>query len=267
MRPSANEFPPTNRTLALLKAGQTAVGVVTGLAAPELVEVAARAGIDFVTIDAEHEPIDDSHIAHLVRAAEVYGVTPIVRLASDPARILRLLNAGAQGIQVPRCSSVELAMALVDATRFFPIGQRTFYNLGRSGGYSAGEADSAWATRANNELLVVAMVEDITAIRRISEIAGLVGIDAIHIGPKDLWQSMGMPEQEDVDTEIERIAKAARSAAKFVSMQVRFDQQGELNVKRCVDRGVTMISVPLLDFIRQGAQRLVQDVRAVTGAR
>ena len=48
-----------------------------------------------------------AQLASLVRAADAFDITPIVRLAKEPNRILRLLDIGAQGIHVPRCSTVE----------------------------------------------------------------------------------------------------------------------------------------------------------------
>ncbi|MDB5921701.1 MAG: hypothetical protein JWN13_637, partial [Betaproteobacteria bacterium] len=61
-----------NKTKRLLAAGEIAVGAVVGSPAPELVEVAAVAGFDFVTFDAEHEPLDDSELVQLIRAAEAF---------------------------------------------------------------------------------------------------------------------------------------------------------------------------------------------------
>ena len=84
-----------NKTKRLLAAGELAVGAIIGSPAPELVEAAAVAGFDFVTFDAEHEPLDDSQLVDLIRAAEAFDITPIVRVPKDPDRLLRLLDAGA----------------------------------------------------------------------------------------------------------------------------------------------------------------------------
>ena len=127
-----------NKTKKMLAAGKFCVGAVIGSPAPELVEVAAVAGFDFVTFDAEHEPLDDAQLVNLIRAAEAFDITPIVRVPKDPDRLLRVLDAGAQGVHVPRCSSVANMQQLADCTRFYPEGQRTFYRLGRGGKFAHG---------------------------------------------------------------------------------------------------------------------------------
>ena len=115
-----------NKTKRLLAAGQRAVGAVIGSPAPELVEVAAVAGFDFVTLDAEHEPLDDSQLVHLIRAAEAFDVTPIVRVPKDADRLLRLLDAGAQGVHVPRCSTVDDMRELVKRSEERRVGKECY---------------------------------------------------------------------------------------------------------------------------------------------
>jgi 2-keto-3-deoxy-L-rhamnonate aldolase RhmA len=94
----------SNTTKAKLRDGTLTLGAVITSPAAEMVEIAAVAGFDFVTFDAEHEPLDDAQLVELIRVAEAAGITPIVRVAKDGDRILRLLDAGAQGIHAPRCS-------------------------------------------------------------------------------------------------------------------------------------------------------------------
>lgn len=238
----------------MLAAGKVAVGAVIGSPAPELVEVAAVAGFDFVTFDAEHEPLDDGQLVHLIRAAEAFDVTPIVRVPKDPDRVLRLLDAGAQGIHVPRCSTVAHMRELVDCTRFYPEGQRTFYRLGRGGNFSSGMADDEWSRQANAELLVVAMIEEAAALDQLAPMLAVPGIDAIHVGPKDLWQSMGMPPKAEVDKAVERIAAAVLAAGKQLSMQHAAVEDLAPQIVRHQLLGVSMRSIPLLGLLlKEGA--------------
>jgi len=243
-----------NKTKKLLADGGIAVGAVIASPAPELVEVAAVAEFDFVTFDAEHEPLDDSDLVTLIRAADAFGITPIVRVPKDPDRLLRLMDAGAQGVHVPRCSTLAHMRELVECTRFYPEGQRTFYRLGRGGHFSSGLTDAEWAKQANAELLVVAMIEEASALDQLDEMLAIPGVDAIHIGPKDLWQSMGMPPKAEVDKVIERIASAARKAGKHVSMQHAGIEDPTPQIARHQVLNVTMRSIPLLGFLlREGA--------------
>ena len=250
-----------NKTKRMLAAGELAIGAIIGSPAPELVEVAAVAGFDFVTFDAEHEPLDDSQLVQLIRAAEAFDITPIVRVPKDPDRLLRLLDAGAQGVHVPRCSTVADMRELVASTRFYPAGQRTFYRLGRGGNFSHGLADDEWSRQANAELLVIAMIEEVSALEHLGPMLAVAGIDAIHIGPKDLWQSMGMPPKAEVDKVVQQIAAAALGCGKQLSMQLAAIEDLPPQMARHQSTGVTMRSIPLLGLLLKEGAALAQKMR------
>jgi 4-hydroxy-2-oxoheptanedioate aldolase len=250
-----------NKTKRLLAAGKLAVGAVIGAPAPDLVELAAVAGFDFVTFDAEHEPFDDSQLVSLIRAADAFDITPIVRVAKNPDRILGLLDAGAQGVHVPRCTTVEDMRELVSWTRFYPEGQRTFYRLGRGGNYNSGLPDDEWARQANSELLVVAMIEEASALDHLGPMLAVKGVDAVHIGPKDLWQSMGMPPKPEVDKAVEQIARAVLAAGKHLSMQLAPIDELDPQIVKHQSIGVTMTSVPLMGLLLRHGSALAKKMR------
>ena len=251
----------TNKTKKMLQSGQVAIGAAIASPAPDLVELAAVAGFDFVTFDAEHEPLDDWQLADLIRAADAFDVTPIVRVPKDPDRLLRLLNIGAQGVHVPRCSSVTDMVQLVKATRFYPLGERTFYRLGRGGNFNRGLTDDEWSRQTNEELLVIAMIEEASALDQLEPMLEVSGVDAIHIGPKDLWQSLGMPPTEMVDIAIGKIAAAARAAGKQLSLQLQGFDDVDRQIERHKALGANMITVPLIGLLVRESEALVQRIR------
>jgi len=251
-----------NRTRELLASGGRAVGAVIGSAPPELVEIAAVAGFDFVTFDAEHETLDDNDLTNCIRAAEAFGITPICRVAKDADRLLRLMDSGAQGVHVPRCTTVEDMRRLGEWTRFHPRGQRTFYRLGRGGNYGEGLADDEWSRQADDAMLVVAMIEEAAALDHLDAMLAVPHIDAIHIGPKDLWQSLGMPSVEVVDAAIARISKAVRAGGKHLSLQLRAAGDVDDQIARCIALGANMISVPILGLLVRSSTAFVADLKA-----
>jgi 2-keto-3-deoxy-L-rhamnonate aldolase RhmA len=240
---------------------QVVVGASISVASPNLVELVAAVGFDFVTVDAEHEPLDDQEIVHMIRAAEAYNITPIVRLPKDPDRILCFLDAGAQGIHVPRCNSAAEVRALVEWTRFHPEGKRTFYALGRSANYAIDIDDREWSQSANRELLLIAMIEDLKALNNLQEILAVPHCDVIHIGPKDLWQSMGMPQAKVVDDIVADISTAAVAAGKHVSIQLRLGPDVRERIEGHLRLGARMITVSPFDFIRNGGLAFSRQVR------
>jgi 2-keto-3-deoxy-L-rhamnonate aldolase RhmA len=252
----------TNKTKAKLRAGEPCFGAVIRDPSPELVELLGAVGFDFVTLDVEHEPMDGREITNMIRAAEAFDVTPIIRLPLEPDRILVCLDVGAQAIHVPRCNSAEDAQALVDACRFHPQGKRTFYARGRSANYSLGVDIGEWSQAANRELLVIAMVEELEGMKNLDDILAVEHLDAIHIGPQDLWQSMGMPSNDVVDAAVEEILERTVATGRHVSLSLGLKAETPAEIAGYIERGVRMITLSPRDFITQGATKLLNQVRS-----
>src|SRR6058998_2412444 len=115
-----------NRVKTILREGGLALGTyVGGIADAQIVELIGHAGFDAAFIDLEHTSFDLRDVQLMVMAAERVGITPIVRTPGfDPAFILRLLDMGVQGIQVPHVDSAETAREAVKAVRYPPLGER-----------------------------------------------------------------------------------------------------------------------------------------------
>ncbi len=238
------------------------MGAVISTATPELVEIAAVTGFDFVTFDAEHETLDDSALTHCIRAAEAFGITPIMRIAKDPNRALRLMDQGAQGVHVPRCTTPDDMRSLVSWTRFYPRGERTFYRLGRGGNYNQGLDEAEWSRQIDDATLVIGMIEEAAALDHLDEMLAVPYVDVIHVGPKDLWQSLGMPLPEVVDAAIGRIAAAVQHGGKHLSLQLRPGEGMNRQIARCAELGARMISISLLGMLVQRCRDFVTDVRS-----
>jgi 4-hydroxy-2-oxoheptanedioate aldolase len=252
-----------NRTKAKLAANQCAIGAGIALPSPDLVELCAVVGFDFVTLDTEHEAMSSEQVVHCIRAAEAYDITPIVRVPRSPDLVLKFMNAGAQGIHVPRCSTVQDLQELVKWTRFHPLGERTFYNRGRSGNFSVGYTDTAaWARAANQELLVIGMVEEVKALEHLDEMLAVQGVDAIHLGHMDLWQSMGMPsDMKGVFDTIDEIVRRGVAAGKHMSHTIRLTDDAVDRMGAYMRIGSRMFTISPLDFLRQGGVKLTRAVR------
>ena len=83
------------------------------------------AGYDAAFIDMEHTDFDLRLVGEMIRAADLAGVTSIVRVPdNDEKLILRLLDAGAEGIIVPHVDGLDGARKAVDAVRYAPMGHR-----------------------------------------------------------------------------------------------------------------------------------------------
>lgn len=204
-----------NRAKEKLSSGKPVTVVAPGYSSAGLVELLGHLGFDAVFIDCEHGPVGWEDVEHMVRAAELVDVTPIVRVQSnDPSTITRALDRGAGGVQVPHVNTRMEAEAAVRSAKFAPIGHR-----GYAGGRSSLGVKGSFTQHANDETMVIAMLEEAEALRNLDEILTVPHIDAFFIAPGDLSQSMGYPGQLDqpevqaaVDAAVSRIRRAGRAA-------------------------------------------------------
>jgi 4-hydroxy-2-oxoheptanedioate aldolase len=247
-----------NRLKATLDAGQTAVGCLLSYNAPWLVEVLGLTGYDFVTIDLEHEPISIESTAELVRAADLVGLTSIVRMPASDA-LFPLLSAGVQGVQIPDIRDLAHAEQVVELTRFAPRGRRTYYTQTRAARYGIGIDEPEWIRQADRELLVIAMIEHVGLLDQLDEILALEGIDGFHVGTLDLAQSLGAPSASELEDVVDGIVKRCRAAGKFVAVGV-VAPWGIDKVPQRVAQGVQVFNVPSAWLLTEAVGSFIQDV-------
>src|SRR5216684_3637856 len=203
-----------NRVKRILREGGLALGThVGGIADPQIVELIGLAGFDAAFIDMEHTTFDLHDVQLAVMAAERVGITPIVRTPGfDPAFILRLLDMGVQGIQVPHVSSPETARAAVKAVRYPPEGDRGMAAGSRAADFGKTPLLEHMA-RSNREILLACMIEDMEAV---DEIAAVAGVDLLAVGPSDLSRSLGVsghPDHPRLVAAIDRVREAVKKGA------------------------------------------------------
>ena len=187
-----------NTTKQKLEAGRTVYGAIVSEVAPNLVEALAMMGMDFVFLDGEHGTMDSASVEHMVRAAELFGITPIARVPNGEAStLLRFLDRGVQGLIVPHCNTAEQVQNVVRAARYFPDGNRGMAG-GRAHDYGYGPPQSETIAHINANVLVVPMIEEVEAVNNLDSILKVPGVDVLHVASSDLGQSMGNPGREVV---------------------------------------------------------------------
>ena len=158
-------------------------------------EILGFLGMDFVIIDAEHGVSDLESCEHQVRAAESVGISTMCRIALNlPQNILRYLDTGVMGAQIPQVNSAAEARATVDAVRYPPVGKRGLAGV-RAAGYGIGMPLGDYVKLANEELILCVQIETTQAVEAAAEIVATEGVDLVFIGPTDLSISMGYPGQ------------------------------------------------------------------------
>ncbi len=183
-----------NKLKQQIAAGQPTYGLICSIPSPAMIELIAEANYDFVIIDTEHVLINLETIENMIRTAESYQLTPLVRVAdSDPKMMLRLLDGGAQGIVLPMVENAEQVSNALQACKYYPEGKRSL-NAGRPGAFGKTSL-SDYVTQANQEIMLVAMIESANGVQNIEHIVEVPGLDMILEGAADLSQSLGVPWQ------------------------------------------------------------------------
>lgn len=201
-----------NKVKRLLKEGKPAIGSWLNLPCLNSAEAMAHAGWDWVTVDAEHGPMDMLMLNNMFMAIGTTDAVPMCRIPeNDPVWVKRILDAGAMGIVVPMvCSAEEAAMA-VKYAKYPPEGIRS-----AGGGRWRFWAGGDYTQHANDEILVIVQIEHPDAVERAEEILSVPGVDGCFIGPGDLAWTMGFGKGlgEKDPRHAEAVARVVRAAKK-----------------------------------------------------
>lgn len=250
----------TNTTKAKLKAGQTVLGCFVRYPSAGLVEVLAYQPFDFIVFDGEHGTLEPADCEHMVRAAELRGVTPIVRVTTNqPHIILRFMDTGAQGLHVPWVNSGLEAEAAVQSVKYHPRGIRGLAGS-RALDYAQTMPFGEAVKKANDETLIAIHIETIQAVDALPEIVAVEGIDVIFIGPTDLSHSLGVPgnvQHPSVQSAIDRIVATVQRSNAALGIMVG----SSLAARAWQDRGARYITIGLESLIVPAVRDYVTAVR------
>lgn len=247
----------TNAAKRKLRDGK-AVTVVSGHADTDMIDFLGQFGLDGVWLEGEHGPLSWQQIGDMSRACDLWGMTSVTRVnKNDPGLIMRTFDRGSQGVVVPHVSTRESAERVVQAAKFAPLGKRGMYG----GRQSYGAPD--YFQRANDETLVVVLIEEKQALENLADILTIEHIDVFFVAPSDLAQTMGHighhthPDvQRAIDTAIAHIVAAGKTAGTLVN---------DATVEPYLAAGVRFFLTPWTNWVAQGAKAYVEKVVAAGG--
>ena len=174
---------------AKLQAGQPSVGSWLQIPSSDVAELVASGGFDWVAIDTEHGAVSRHQLPDLMRAIELHGALPLVRVSHpDPRPCQQALDAGAGGVVVPRIEDAATLREIIAGCQWPPAGRR---GVGFSRANVFGKHFEAYKGEAKQPL-VVAQIESKKAVDNIESLTQVAGVDAIMVGPYDLSASLGL---------------------------------------------------------------------------
>ena len=219
-----------------------------------MIDFLGQFGFDGVWLEGEHGPVDWDAIGDLSRACDLWGMASVTRVNNnDPGTIMRALDRGTMGIVVPHVNTREAAEQAMKSAKFAPIGYRGMFG----GRQSFGVPD--YLQRANDQTLVVVLIEEIEAVNDLADILTVDHIDVFFVAPADLAQTMGHignhahPDvQATIDNALAQIVAAGRTAGTLAT---------DDNVARYRDAGVRFFLTGWTNWVAQGAKGFLQKVR------
>lgn len=223
-----------NHFRELLESGGLALGAQLRFGSPQIAELFAAAGYDFIVIDGEHSPQTPVGILAQLQAVSGYPCTPIVRFGrNDPDEIRLALDMGAGGVLIPLIRTAAEVEALVRSCRYPPVGTRSY---GPSRAYQYG-FDTEYFPRSDPEVVTMIVVETVEAVENIDEIMAVDGLDTFVMGLADLSIELGVPLQiqhPKVEEATERVLLAAKRAGKPAGMSF---YSGETSMSDLIEQG------------------------------
>jgi 4-hydroxy-2-oxoheptanedioate aldolase len=203
----------------LLRSGQSLYLGWVGLPEPLVAELVARSGFDAVCLEGQHALHSTSSIMRGIPAIRLGGKPAVVRIpVGDNALASQALDMGAEAIIAPMINTVADAQALVAATKYPPLGERSW---GPVRTITLHDVDMATQlATANQSTLALAMIETPTALENLDAILAVDGIDGTFMGPSDLSVTLSQgreinPFSPALDEPIRRIAKRTLAAGKI----------------------------------------------------
>lgn len=202
-----------------LQNGEVVIGTWFTTPSVALADIICTSDIDYLIIDREHGPHSFETVLGSAVAAKANDVASVVRCThTNTAEILRCLDVGVDGIQVPNITSAAQIKDLLNDALYPPEGGRGYSVFTRNGRYGATSAREMPAQR-NEDIAIIVNVETGDSTHRMDELLAVERIDAFFIGLYDLSRSLGTPgdfsSQEFKDC-VSRVTHACNAAGRSV---------------------------------------------------
>ena len=239
------------------------IGTILQIPSEEVAEMLGHAGLEFIVLDMEHCPMSHRKIVSMIRACEAADTIPFVRVpdVTDEDSIKKALDAGASGILVPNVETAEQAELAVHYGKYAPMGKRGACPYVRANWFG-GEDCGAYFEKANQETMIMLLVEGPEGVKNLPEIMRVEGVDVIQIGTVDLAVALGIPGQTNHPS-VRRVLRQAAELAAENGKQLSYYCGTPEEVKEVRDwPGIGLYLCPIPETILHGTyQKMVTQMQ------
>ena len=251
-----------NKVKRALMNGQVQIGTwVTVMRTPQIAQMVATSGFDFLYIDMEHSIFSIETVGDLCFAALAAGLVPIVRPSGkDPYLLSRPLDGGAMGLLIPHVDTKEEAEAVIQAVRYPPLGARGMNMVGPHTGFGKPNGDE-FVKSAHSETLLLVQIESEVGMGNLDKILALDGIDGAVIGRADLSTDLGLPGQTNHPEVVRRVEMMIAACQKHKKIPGLLVQDIE-SAKEWIAKGIKLVPYSNdVNFLINGGSQAVRAIR------
>jgi 2-keto-3-deoxy-L-rhamnonate aldolase RhmA len=244
-----------------LRSGDTTYGLWVTAEAPAITEAAVALALDWVCIDMEHGHQDFHEVMNHLRVVRGSQTAALVRVPGiEMSAIKRALDMGAHGVIVPYAQSRADVESAFRYGRYPPRGVR-----GVSGDRAVrwGLGFAEYLRAADEETLIIPLIETRGAVEQIDAILDVPGLEAIFFGPADMSASYGhLGEWEGPDVAERILDVRAKAEERGIAAGVLARSVEDSLLRR--DQGFRMVALGadmslLIRAIRENLQALGSD--------
>lgn len=256
-----------NKLKQTLEENKIALGTCVDTYSPATIEVAGYSGFDFVRIDTEYSWRRDDVLEHMMRAAVIAEVTPMVRVEKGNHYLIsKALQIGAGAILVSDIETLKEAMDVVKAAKFASKGIRGYSSFSFSGGWGT-QGGEAWIDWSNTAIPIGIMVENEKIMSHIDDIFAIEGLDFCMFGPSDYSMSIGLgfPQKNNprVQDAIRKTCEAAAKHNKVVAIGIGAPWSSE--AKSYIDSGCRMLEIGHeLSILESAWKSAISEIKNIT---
>jgi 2-keto-3-deoxy-L-rhamnonate aldolase RhmA len=243
-----------------LHSGEPVYGLTLTIGAPQIAELVAHLGFDWIWIETEHTTMSLDAVQAQLQAIAGTGTKAVVRVDNnDPTTLKRVLDTGPDGILIPSVNTREEAEKALKAIKYPPLGER---GIGLARAQRYGLNMGGYIQAANDEVVVLFMIEHIRAVQNIHEILQVEGLDAIMVGSLDLAGSMNLQNDLSnplIEAEVQKVLKACQQAGIACGAFVGDPHQA----KERIEQGFRLLILGAdVLVLASGARNLLESVRS-----
>lgn len=253
---------------AMLKSGKPAFGfMIFAIEGLRWARMYAGSTLDYIIVDWEHASRDRQRLSEIIGSVKGEGITCIVRTPStDETYVAMALDAGADGVLVPYCESLEEVRKCANKLRLHPLKGEYFERASMTGEFPSEKTREYLHARHADHIFIMG-VESEPAVNRLDELLECAEIDGIFIGPNDLTTSLGIPDEVENPKYLDVLKHVIDTGEKHGVPTMVHQQTMEASTKAIELGARWVLHSSDVGILLKGVQTDFAQLREIAGAR